>query len=101
VTPGKQAGTNPAGVAVNPNTNRIYVANITDNTVSMIQDCAIPVGGIAEAPGVAGANPVASASDRSRIPVPAEVAAALGAAVVALGVAGWHAKRRWHNARGK
>ena len=50
MTPGKQAGTNPAGVAVNPNTNRIYVTNYADDTVSVIQDFPIPilVGGIAE-----------------------------------------------------
>ena len=90
-------GSNPYGAALNPSTNRIYVANQGDDTVSVIQDYLVPpsVGGISEAPDVADTNPEASASDRSRIPVPAEVAAALAASVVALGVGGWYAKRRW------
>jgi hypothetical protein len=52
------------------------------------------VGGIAELPDVAGAHVEASASDRSRIPVPAGVAAALAGGVVALGGAAWYARRR-------
>ena len=35
-------GSNPYGVAVNPNTNRIYVANYGDDTVSVIEDVPSP-----------------------------------------------------------
>jgi YVTN family beta-propeller protein len=59
------------------------------------------VGGIADMPDVPGAHLEASASHTSRIPVPAEVAAALAAGIIALGVGGWYARSRRHNARGK
>jgi hypothetical protein len=62
---------------------------------------ASPVGGIAEMPDVAGAHLEGSASDRSRIPVPAGVAAAFAAGVAALGVGGRYARRRWQDARSK
>ena len=52
------------------------------------------VGGIAEPPDVAGPYPQSSGSDGSRVPVPAEVAAALAVAFAALGVGGWCARRR-------
>jgi len=32
-------GTNPLGVAANPRTNTIYVANDLDNTVSVLTSC--------------------------------------------------------------
>jgi hypothetical protein len=73
---------------------------VVDDTVSVIQDYPIPsVGGIAEPPDVPGANPEASPSDRSRIPVAAEVAAAFAASVVALGIGGWYVGRRRYSAR--
>jgi len=56
---------------------------------------AVSVGGIQGLPDVAGAHLAASASRGSPIPVPAEEAAALAAGVVALGVGGWYARRRW------
>ena len=82
-------GTSPEGVAVTPNTKRIYVANWGDDTVSVIEDTpAIPVGGIAEAPDVAG-----SAAGSSSPPYAALAGAAAG--VVALAAGGWYARRRW------
>jgi hypothetical protein len=59
------------------------------------------VGGIADLPDVPAAHLEGSPSGGSRIPVSEEVAAALAAGVVVLGVGGWYAKGRWQNARGK
>jgi CSLREA domain-containing protein len=75
------------------------VSNISEAEAGT-DPCAAPaavggVGGIQEMPDVAGPHSQASTSDGSRIPVSAEVAAAFAAGVVALGVGGWYAKRRW------
>jgi YVTN family beta-propeller protein len=74
--------------------NHVICGNTTSLSPFIVAQPVAVVGGIAEAPDVAGTIPEASASDRSRVPIPAEVAAALAAGVVALGVGGWYVRRR-------
>jgi YVTN family beta-propeller protein len=75
-------GSSPWGVAMNPDTNRIYVANAGSNNVSVIEDPP-PVGSIAQLPDVS--------DSAARYVALAEPAAAL----LALTAGGWYARRRW------
>ncbi len=79
-------------MAVNPITNRIYVSNSWDDTVSVLGNGPAAVGGIAEHPQL---QPEAASSAHG----PSEPEfLAIGGAIAGgalLLMAGWHAKRRW------
>jgi YVTN family beta-propeller protein len=80
-------GRYPTGVAANPATGQVYVANSGDDTVTVISDPLPPVGGAAESPDLTGAT---QGSSNAFV----LLAVLVTGAIAALAAVGWYARRR-------
>ena len=100
-------GDHPCGVALNPNSNRIYVPNFADDTVSVIEDIVPPtpvpstptahpgVGGKVLLPPAAMATESRASTEDSGWSAGAYSALAVVGTAVAVAGGAWYARRRW------